>query len=315
MQLAQKKTLSKILKLMLGVFLLILLIVLWYANRLVGRISRLNRAVEEAVDSQGRLVGRVDLKQTGGDELDDLGNSFSAMSEKLFDYNDYLEKLASRLSHELRTPIAIVRSSLDNLSLSGELNGEQKATVERALEGTRRLGETISRMREASSIKQAMQSSEFENVELVQFLRNIVGGFEMSFGQQEFRLDCPQYAIIRPLAADLFAEMLDKLLTNAMDFCRPGSPIVIRLARVSAGIEISVTNEGPPIARKNLKRIFSSLVSIREGRQAAGLNLGLGLHVVKLIADFHKAGVRVENLQNPARVRFSVTLAKSSGKQ
>ena len=69
-----------------------------------------------------------------GDELGDLSREFAAVLRRLADYAHYREHLASRLSHELRTPIAMIRSSLDNLQLSANA-AEARVYVERAPAG------------------------------------------------------------------------------------------------------------------------------------------------------------------------------------
>ena len=85
-----------------------------YATWLSSRIRRLRDDAERAIDANGR-VRRIAAGSTAGDEIGDLSRSFSGVLSRLADYASYREQLASRLSHELRTPIAVVRSSLDNL--------------------------------------------------------------------------------------------------------------------------------------------------------------------------------------------------------
>ena len=164
----------------------ILFILIWYVSRISLRIGRLKKQINRVVDEQGRMNSPLELEEREGDEIDELSNAFLHMGNKLYDYNDYLEKLASRLSHELRTPIAIVRSSLDNLFLTSEK--DQRMTIERAVEGVERLGEIISRMRRATGIKQAMQSAELEEIDLVAMLKMLVDGFQSSFSSHKFKI-------------------------------------------------------------------------------------------------------------------------------
>ncbi len=293
-QILQRKTLIRMFLIILSVFLLVMWIIFWYVSRMVNRITRLNQSIEASVDSQGRINKPLELEVEEGDEIDELTRAFSQMGTRLFEYNDHLEKLASRLSHELRTPIAIVRSSLDNLLINCE-DGEEKKTIERALSGSRRLGEIITRMRRASGVKQAMQSADTESIEIVNFVGLLVDGYRNSFVGFNFVFDSKISTSTISLSADLFTEMLDKLISNAMDFCCDNGKITISLSKERGKLRLVVGNEGPMIEKKNLKRIFHSLVSIRSTTQSTGTNLGLGLYVVRLIAEFHGASAKARN--------------------
>lgn len=304
-QLLQRKTLGQMLYVMTIIFVVILLLVVWYVSRITFRITRLKKQINQVVDDQGRMVTPVELQFVDGDEIDDLSNVFMQMSTKLHDYNDYLEKLASRLSHELRTPIAIVRSSLDNLLINMD-DKESRETIERALDGTQRLGEIISRMRQASGVKDAMQAAQFEEIDFCHMLGQMVNGFNQSFSDYQFQFESNKASVITPISTDLMAELLDKLLANAMDFSQHNTPILIRLNQSEKQLCLSVTNQGALIPKKNQKKIFQSLVSIRENKRRSSPNLGLGLYVVRLIANFHGARVKAENLIDKSGVNFSV---------
>lgn len=304
-QLLQQKNLINTLAVMLIIFILTLVLIVWYTSKVTNRINRLRKQVVQVVDEQGRMTGPLELEYTDGDEIDELSNAFLQMGNKLYDYNDYLEKLASRLSHELRTPIAIVRSSLDNLLLDVS-EDNQKQTIQRALEGTQRLGEIINRMRQASGVKQAMQSAQFEEIDFYQMLSQMVDGFRQSFPDYHFEFKSNCQSIPWSISTDLMAELVDKLLSNAMDFSEPKTAIVVGVFKSENRLSLSVTNSGPVIPKKNLRRIFQSLISIRERPNSNSPNLGLGLYIVKLIANFHGANVKAENLSDKSGVRFSV---------
>ena len=87
-----------------------------FATRLSQRIRRLRDAAEQALDRSGE-VRRFEVS-TARDEIGDLSRSFSQLLDEIAAYTSYLRSLSSKLSHELQTPLAIVRSSLDNLDLA-----------------------------------------------------------------------------------------------------------------------------------------------------------------------------------------------------
>jgi signal transduction histidine kinase len=90
---------------------------------------------------------------------------------------------------------------------------------------------------------------------------------------------------------DLIAQLLDKLIENAVDCCPPTGAIRIRLARVPGSFVLEVANDGPLIAARVLPHLFESLCEHRSGRDDKP-HFGLGLYIVKLIAEFHGGTAR-----------------------
>ena len=306
-QVLQKKALLKIFATIIVIFLLVVWIIFWYVNRTVGRIHFLNKEIDKVIDEQGRMTSPLSLDLEEGDEISQLYNAFSQMGDKLFEYNEYLEKLASRLSHELRTPLAIVRSSLDNLSLNCQTD-EDKELIDRALEGNQRLGEIITRMKQATGVRDAMQTATLQWISLDEFVQNMVKGYAISFPDYKFEFDSCESPIEADISKDLFSELLDKLLANAMEFCEQGQPIKIGFTRLDSRLALEISNSGPLIKKKYLKRIFHSLVSIRTNLQSTGTNLGLGLYVVRLISEYHGFTTLAKNRDDKSGVIFKIML-------
>ena len=106
-------------------------------------------------------------------------------------------------------------------------------------------------------------------------------------------------------SGELVAQLLDKLVDNAVSFSAPGQPHRGR-ARGSRGeLVLSVTNRGPTLPEKMREQLFDSLVSIRERRDGRP-HLGLGLHIVALIAKFHGGRAAADDLPDASGVTFSV---------
>src|SRR5215207_7026507 len=116
--LAQRnRAFERLFNIVLAVLLVGSLALTAYATWLSARIRRLRDDAERAIDERGR-VRRPLSSSTAVDEIGDLSRSFGSVLERLSEYASYQEKMASRLSHELRTPVAVVRSSLENLKLT-----------------------------------------------------------------------------------------------------------------------------------------------------------------------------------------------------
>jgi len=301
----RNRALERLLVLTLVVFVVGAAVLLAYATRLSHRIRTLRDEAENAVDAQGR-ISRIVSGSRARDEIGDLSRSFSSALEKLSQYHAYLESMASRLSHELRTPITVVRSSLENLKLQ-PLPEETRIYVSRAEEGVDRLSRILTRMSEASRLEQSLRSAERERYDLSAVVSGCVEGYRLAYPDRCIQWQAPIHSVMVSGSPDLAAQLLDKLVSNAADFAKPGTPISIDLALASGEAMLSVANEGPTLSEQIRAKLFTSLVSFRNQRPSDEPHLGLGLYIARLIAEFHGGSVGVTNLPDREGVRVWVS--------
>jgi signal transduction histidine kinase len=290
------------------VFLVGFVALLGFAWRLAFRVRRLQTEADAAIDSHGRITGRISVSATD-DEVSALAHTLDATLQRLGRYNGYLEQMAARLSHELRTPVAVVRSSLDNLK-SGSLTEEDRIYVDRAGEGVSRLSALISRMAEATQLESMLRDTEREYFDLVKVVSGSVDGYRMAYATtspRQFSFDSKvDTPVLLHGIPDAVAQMLDKLVQNAIDFATPGTPIVISLRANSRQVTVSVQNTGPQIPAPVIANLFISMVSARSQGGSQEGHLGLGLYISRLIAEFHGGRISAENLPDGSGVRFEV---------
>jgi signal transduction histidine kinase len=301
--LLRSRALERLLWVTLAAFVLSGAVLLAFATRISGRIRKLRDEAEAATDARGRVTKLV-AAQAAGDEIGDLARSFTTVLQRLARYNAYLEGMAGRLSHELRTPIAVVRSSLENLRAA---QGSQDAQtyLGRAEEGLARLAAILERMSEASRLEQSLSATARERFDAAGVVKGCVEGYRLAYAPRAFELRLPGRPVPASGAPDLFAQMLDKLVENAHDFAAPGTPI-----RVSLSVEgrLGVENRGPPLPERIRDSLFDSMVSERAGRAGGVPHLGLGLYIARLIAEFHGGALSAQNLPDASGVAFVVSL-------
>jgi dedicated sortase system histidine kinase len=280
----------------------------FFASGLSSRLRRLRDEAENAIDSQGRVRGLV-TGEKAHDEIGDLSRGFSTVLERLAQYNDYLEHMAGRLSHELRTPIAVVRSSLDNLRLQ-TLGDEAKVYVERANEGLNRLDTILTRMAEATRLEHLVRggqhNDERERFDASAVLAGCVSGYASVYPARRFELTNADAPVMLSGAPDLFAQMLDKLAANAADFATGDQPVLFSFARSGDDALLTVGNNGPLLPAAMHGRLFESMVSVRGGTQAREPHLGLGLYIVRLIAEYHGGRVAAADRADGSGVEFTL---------
>jgi dedicated sortase system histidine kinase len=287
-------------------------ILLVFGASLSFRIRRLRNAAERAVRTSGRLDGPLPLVESS-DELGDLARSFGKLIDEVASYTDYLRTLASKLSHELNTPLAIVKSSLDNLDHQ-DLPASARAYLARARDGAERLGGIVRAMSEANRMERAIASADAEDFDLRALVAGCAEGYRALAGARELKVDLPAANVPFHGAPDLIAQALDKLFDNACSFTPESGWIALSLRQADGVAMIRVANSGPLLPSTMQERLFESLVSVRErsSRGSETPHLGLGLYVVRLVAELHRGSATAGNLASGDGVGFTLTLAGMS---
>jgi signal transduction histidine kinase len=278
-----------------------------FATRLSQRIRRLRDAAEQALDRSGE-VRRFEVS-TARDEIGDLSRSFSQLLDEIAAYTSYLRSLSSKLSHELQTPLAIVRSSLDNLDLAA-LPADARPYVARARDGVERMGQLVRTMSEATRIEHAIAAAEHEAFDLARLLADVGEGYRDMLAPRRLRLDGLEAPCLSHGSPELLVQALDKLIDNARGFTPDDGEIGIALTRQARELLVEVRNTGPKLPEAMRHRLFDSLVSLRDRSRGADgvVHLGFGLHVVKLVAAAHGGSAEADNLEDGSGVVFRLRL-------
>ncbi|MDO1528483.1 histidine kinase dimerization/phospho-acceptor domain-containing protein [Fulvimonas sp. R45] len=295
-----------------GVLLAAGIVLFAFATRLSLRLGRLRDAAERAQLDDGRLDGHLLGSHfpmaDAEDEIGDLARSFARLFEVVGGYTDYLRTLASKLSHELNTPLAIVKSSLDNLEHAG-LPPAAQPYLARARDGTARLGALVRAMSESSRMERAIAAAEPEDVDLREVVRGCAEAYRPLAGSRRLECVLPEAPLRLHCAPEPIAQALDKLFDNALSFTPPDGWLRLSLHAVEGGAEIELANQGPPLPAAMQGRLFDSLVSLRDKATPGDApHLGLGLYVVRLVAERHRGVAAARNLDDGSGVAFSLRL-------
>lgn len=302
---------TRLLVISFALIALTLLVLLAYASWLSVRIRRLSHAAKAAIADDGTVSGEFP-ESNALDEIGDLTRSYGDMVDRVAEYTDYLQSLARKLSHELRTPLAVVLGSLENLQ-SSQLPEDSRRFVDRAKDGTAQLSHILTAMSEATRVEESISQADTEEIDLLLVLGSVTQAYSDLYTQHTITYQAPKHveSLHMQLAPELLVQMLDKLMENAADFAPAGSSIIVGCIEREDHVEISVSNEGSRLSDAMQTQLFQKMVSVRDDENN-GTHLGLGLHIVKLIAEFHNGTVRAYNLINKAGVCFEVRLPLSS---
>jgi signal transduction histidine kinase len=301
------RALTRLLNLTLFVTLFAVVAAFWFAGRMTLRISRLGQAAETALSREGN-VSRVLPESESRDELGDLSRSFSSLLGRLDEYTGYLRTLAGKLAHEIRTPNTIIRSSLENLESEAQTE-TARTYIARAREGSERLGAILTAMGAATRVEEAIAHSERQRFDLAALVREAAAAYGTGFPNRRFTCEVPQGPVEIQGAPELIVQMLDKLVDNAVDFSGDGATITLSLRAEESAVELSVANPGPPLPPEGAAKLFESLWQSRsEGDRRP--HFGLGLYIVRLIAEFHGGSATAANLPDDSGAVFTVRLSR-----
>jgi signal transduction histidine kinase len=278
-----------------------------FAAWLAVRLARLRRASESALTREGLVTTFPETNAP--DELGDVARSFSMLLGRLNEYTGYLRTLAGKLAHEIRTPLTIVRSSLDNLE-SEQVTAAARTYLNRAREGSERLNAILVAMGAATRVEEAIQGAERSRFDLRALMDSAVGAYRTGFPQRQFAAQLPDDPVMLIGAPDLIVQMLDKLVDNAVDFSPGGATITLRLLADATQAAIEVDNPGPALAGEGHSHLFESLWQSRSGADSRP-HFGLGLYIVRLIAEFHGGSAEAANLADGSGVRFRILLSST----
>jgi two-component system sensor histidine kinase ChvG len=286
------------------VFAFVTITLIIFAWRLTVRIGRLRDTTEQAITREGRVQELlIPNRHYPRDELGDLGRSITSMLKRLSGYTQYLEGLPDTLAHELNNPLNVVSSSLQNLEQE-QGNLSDNKYMERAQTGVNRLRHILTSLTEAANLEEAMQSEEKEPISLGRLLEDYIGGARSIYPKHTFDLVVAHEPTVVLASGEHIAELLDKLIDNAVHFGDEAEPINVRLKLKSSRLIISVANHGPQVDIELQDRIFEPMVSLGR-KDAKQSHLGLGLYVVRLISEFHEARATMRNTSKGVVVSVS----------
>ena len=281
---------------------------LGYASVLSWRIRKLSRAASHAISADGQVTNSFP-RSNARDEIGELSRHYAGLLERVREYNDYLRSLSRKLSHELRTPIAVIQSSLDNLEQSTVDAPESDIYVQRAREGLSRLQRILKAMSEANRLEESIQNNQLAELDLVPLLTELIEAYRAVYPNHRLLLDIQVTSAPVAAVADLIIQAIDKLIDNAASFCPQHGEITIRLDVETDSWILAIANEGPALPAGIRDRLFEPMVSLRD-QQTGSVHLGLGLHIVRLIVDFHRGKVNVDNLEDDSGVIISIRLPR-----
>jgi two-component system sensor histidine kinase ChvG len=304
---SQRSTLAMI---MSAVILLSLLLSIFLARTIVRPLRRLAIAAHRV--RLGRsLEVKVPRLPSRTDEIGLLARAVSDMSQSLRQRIDNMEAFAADVTHELKNPLASLRSAMDGLDRveDPKLRGR---LIEVAREDVVRLDRLINDISEAARTDAELARAEFERVDLGPLIEQLVASWETRRETGDARI-----AFARPRMEtavvmgkpDRLARAVNNIIDNAVSFSPSGGLVEIAAARVGDEVRIRIDDEGPGVPTDAREAIFNRFHSIRPEGENFGRHSGLGLAIAEAIVKGHDGEIDVQDRDDaPSGARFIIRL-------
>ena len=299
-----------ILSVMVGVILLSVLLSVFLARTIVRPLRRLALAAHRVRLGRSREV-RVPRLPSREDEIGLLARAVSDMSQSLRQRIDNMEAFAADVTHELKNPLASLRSAVDGLDRV-EDEDLRKRLMAIAREDVRRLDRLINDISEAARTDAELARATFDRIDLGPLIEQLVHSWETRRETGDARL-----AFARPRKdtatvmgkPDRLARAINNIIDNAVSFSPPGGLVEIAAARVGDEVRIRIDDEGPGVPAEAREAIFNRFHSVRPEGEEFGRHSGLGLAIARAIVEGHDGEIDVQDRDDaPSGARFTIRL-------
>jgi len=229
------------------------------------------------------------------DEIGLLARALHDMTQSLRQRIDSTEAFAADVTHELKNPLASLRSAVDTLERV-EDTALRRQLLDVVREDVARLDRLVVDIAEASRLDAELSRARFEPVDLGALIESMLGMWE---GRSDNGV---QIAFARPRAGTAvvlgdesrLARLIDNLVDNAISFSPAGAIVEIRAAAVGGDVLVSIEDEGPGVPAEAREAIFNRFHSIRPAEDF-GRHSGLGLAIARAIVEGHGGQIFVED--------------------
>jgi len=271
----------------------------WLARDRWGRTFwvevNLRRATIGGQDRLLAIVRDVGERKRAEQERDRLLAELRQANEKLVELARQREDYARMISHDLRSPLTSILGSAAMLQRRLADKGQEREArmAGLVLTSARRLDSMIQELVESTRLESGILELHKELADPCGLLREVVQGVGTPEDRGRIQLECAEGLPELLVDRERMERAVVNLITNALKYSPPTSPVVVKAERTDGEVQISVSDRGVGIAPEELPHIFDRFYRAAAGRKGQGL--GLGLYITRLMVEAHGGRVGVES--------------------
>jgi signal transduction histidine kinase len=271
--------------------LISLVVAILFARRFSRPITAMNNSAKNMIG--GNLETRIrDLPR---DELGELGSSLNQLAERLISSDKLRKKMTADVAHDLRTPLATVKSHLEGFI--DQVIPASRENLESLLEEVNRLTGLVNDLQAIAEADTTIHHFQTESIGLKAFLEDLIQKMTPLFNRKNIDLKLEEFA---PVTVELdrpaLTKILQNLLANALKFTPGGKRVTVKVCRLSSSIIIEVSDRGIGISKQDLPYIFERFYRVDPSRNRESGGFGLGLTIVKELTEAMGGAVEVESM-------------------
>ena len=261
-------------------------------------VRQMTETVQE-IQKDGDLSRRIGVSQdTGKDEFYQLAGTFDGMLESLEQAFLRERQFTSDVSHELRTPVSVILAQCEASLNRTDLSEEQRKEILLIRKKAGEMSQMISQLLLLSRADQGRQQLNKEEINISELTEIIVEEHKMLAQRRKIEVHTKiEPNITGYLDESFYIRMLDNLISNAVSYGKEGGNIKVTLHQIPSGVRGTVEDDGIGISRDDQVHIWERFYRVDASRTGKedGSHSGLGLSMVKWIAQAHGGNVRVES--------------------
>jgi signal transduction histidine kinase len=268
--------------------------------------------------AEGKFFYRLDA--THNNEFSQLAKDFNTMTLRLNELDELKKDFVSHVSHELKTPLASMRETIQLLleEIPGPLTEKQRRLLQLNLQSGSRLTSMIRNLLDLSKTEAGMMEYALKNCNLVPLVQNAIAELDVQAQERKIKIEAliPDAPLLVECDSDRIVQVLVNLLGNAVKFSPKeglvqvnvqaveGLPnnVPARWRRLFANADdgkcfglVTVADSGPGVPDSDKEKIFEKFHQIRQGQKTVGQGVGLGLAICRTIVQANRGAIWVED--------------------
>jgi heavy metal sensor kinase len=260
------------------------------ARRALAPIGAMTRAA--AAIGPERLAERV--RQPGSDdEVAHLARTLNAMLDRVQEGGEQQQRLVADASHELKSPLAAMRTEIDVSLRADEHLPGSAATLRSAREEVDRLTRIVDDLLVLAAHDEGSRAVH-EDVDLAELVTDVVRGFACLAGERGIELVDRVEPVVVAGDRDGLRRAVSNVVVNALDFSPPGGLVTVAVHRAGETVRIVVDDAGPGVAAAQREHVFERFARIDGSRTRSTGGSGLGLAIVRALLTAHGGDAHIE---------------------
>lgn len=278
--------------------------------------SRAQRRLDAVRDTMGRvshgdLAARVPLLGKG-DDLDRLSSDINEALDRLAVAVEGIRQVSTDIAHDLKTPLNRLRIALEEAQLKLRHGRAGEADIELALDEVAQINQTCEAILRIAQIEAGARKARFSSIDLGQIFDDLAAVYTSVAEDsgdvllREFDRD-PRNIVHGD--AELLTQMYANLIENAIRHCPAGTVIRLRIEHHHAQTVTIIEDDGPGVPADEYDKVFQRLYRLEKSRTSPGT--GLGLSLVKAIAELHGCQIDLSDARPGLRIRITFVRAET----